>query len=493
MRRRSGGYTHQNGTITASDISSVRLVTVQSSRSSFHSDKGNTHAHSSHDVEDDNSSPRFLSRYSSFHFTRPNSSDACTGPQSSELAPSARRDTEHRDIPLKNSHAITGTSQSSLFTLPQAVSLFPSISSGLAYFSSQRASLKARTDSEPTLGWSRHSSISGASVESDHKKLIPSIQTTEKFTNKWPRPQPLRAPNLNSSTKNRRHRKLLIQEAISELEEGYSLGLDKIDRWTRFKWCLMISVVTVLCYGSGAMICAILTWFRTWNHADVMYVADNDILILITLAASILMFTAILGVTGTLLNSRPILATYTLLLWPALISMLAVGYISYKRYAFSLDRKLNFSWSQYYTPLGRLMIQSSLRCCGYYDPLHEATTTNKCYPRTPLPGCKGKLYRFERENLSLIWSTAFSLVSLHLINILVALLCSNHVTNVFGKRITPKQYRLSEQDLKTDAEKIKSYIVEQVRPIYSRASSSTVFREDREERMSLLKDAARLA
>ncbi|KAJ3790191.1 Tetraspanin family-domain-containing protein [Lentinula aff. detonsa] len=335
--------------------------------------------------------------------------------------------------------------------------------------------------------------ISGASVESDHKKLIPSIQTTEKFTNKWPRPQPLRAPNLNSSTKNRRNRKLLIQEAISELEEGYSLGLDKIDRWTRFKWCLMISVVTVLCYGSGAMICAILTWFRTWNHADVMYVADNDILILITLAASILMFTAILGVTGTLLNSRPILATYTLLLWPALISMLAVGYTSYKRYAFSLDRKLNFSWSQYYTPLGRLMIQSSLRCCGYYDPLHEATTTNKCYPRTPLPGCKGKLYRFERENLSLIWSTAFSLVSLHLINILVALLCSNHVTNVFGKRITPKQYRLSEQDLKTDAEKIKSYIVEQVRPIYSRASSSTVFREDREERMSLLKDPARLA
>lgn len=83
-----------------------------------------------------------------------------------------------------------------------------------------------------------------------------------------------------------------------------------------------------------------------WNHADVMYVADNDILILIAMAASILMFTALLGLTGTLLNSRPILATYTLLLWPALISMLAVGYTSYKRYAFSLDHKLNFSWSQ---------------------------------------------------------------------------------------------------------------------------------------------------
>ncbi|KAJ3835205.1 Tetraspanin family-domain-containing protein [Lentinula raphanica] len=312
----------------------------------------------------------------------------------------------------------------------------------------------------------------GRNRDTESGKLIPSIKTTEKFTNKWPRPQSLRASTLDSSVKNRSKQKGLIQETLSELEEGYNLGLDKIDRWTRFKWCLMVSVITVLCYGSGGMICAILTWFRTWTHADVMYVADNDILILITLASSILLFTALLGITGTLLNSRPILATYTLLLWPALISMLAVGYTSYKRYAFSLDRKLNFSWSQYYTPLGRLMIQSSLRCCGYYDPLHEATMSSKCYPRTPLPGCKGKLYRFERENLTVIWSTTFSLVSLHLINIFVALLCSNHVTHTFGKGITPKQYRLSQQDLQADAEKLRS----------------TAFREDREERQFLLED-----
>ncbi|KAJ3936045.1 MAG: hypothetical protein NXY57DRAFT_886719 [Lentinula lateritia] len=346
-----------------------------------------------------------------------------------------------------------------------------------------------RTDSKSTLSRTgSHSTSSRASVDSGHKKLIPSIQTTEKFTSKWPRPQSLKALNINRSAKGWRNRKGVIQDTILELEEGYSLGLDKIDRWTRFKWCLMVSVITVLCYGSGAMICAILTWFRTWNHADVMYVADNDILILITLAGSILMFTALLGLTGTLLNSRPILATYTLLLWPALISMLAVGYTSYKRYAFSLDRKLNFSWSQYYTPLGRLMIQSSLRCCGFYDPLHEATMSNKCYTRTPLPGCKAKLFRFERENLSLIWSTTFSIISLHLINIFVALLCSNHVTSVFGKGITPKRYRLSELDLKADAEKIRSQI-ERIRPTYSRASSSMVFREDREERTSLLRDS----
>ncbi|KAF9068586.1 hypothetical protein BDP27DRAFT_1223957 [Rhodocollybia butyracea] len=323
--------------------------------------------------------------------------------------------------------------------------------------------------------------------------LIPSIQTTEKFTNKWPRPQSLKSLDIARPGAGWRNRKgaSIIRETRSQLEENYSLGIDKIDRWTRFKWCLMISVATVLCYGSAAMICAILTWFRTWNHADVMYVSDNDILILITLGACILMLTGLLGLTGTLLNSRPILATYTLLLWPALISVLAVGYTSYKRYAYSLDHKLNFSWSQYYTPLGRLMIQSSLRCCGYYDPLHEATISNKCYPRTPLPGCKGKLYRFERGNLSLIWSTTFSIVPLHLINILVALLCSNHVTRVFGKGITPKQYRLCDKDFKADVEKI-SVAMERMqaervsRPAYSRASSSLVFREDREERFSLL-------
>lgn len=137
------------------------------------------------------------------------------------------------------------------------------------------------------------------------------------------------------------------------------------------------------------------------------------------------------------------------------------------------------------------MIQSSLRCCGYYSPLHEATISNKCYPRTPLPGCKGKLYRFERDNLSLIWSTTFSIVPLHLINIFVALLCANHVTGVFGKGITPRQYRLCEQDLKADAVKISEEMskmqVERVsRPVYSRASSSIVLREDRAERMSLL-------
>ena len=41
-----------------------------------------------------------------------------------------------------------------------------------------------------------------------------------------------------------------------------------------------------------------------------------------------------------------------------------------------------------------------------------------------------------------------------MVNLVVALLCANHVTNTFGKGLTPKQYRLSANDVKADAEKI---------------------------------------
>lgn len=221
-----------------------------------------------------------------------------------------------------------------------------------------------------------------------------------------------------------------------------------------------------------------------------MSVADNDILILITLAASIMTFTALVGISGVFLNSRPILAAYAILLWPALASLLAVGYISYKRAAFSLDHKLNLSWSQYYTPIGRLLIQDSLRCCGFYNALHEATPSKRCYPRTPLPGCKGKLYRFESENLDIIWSAAFALVPLHLLNIMIALLCANHLTRTFGMGMTPKQYRLSSKDVKADADKIlqgmkQAGLRTRARPNVLRESSSEILRQHEKEGSSL--------
>ena len=55
--------------------------------------------------------------------------------------------------------------------------------------------------------------------------------------------------------------------------------------------------------------------------------------------------------------------------------------------------------------------------------------------------------RFERDVLSSVAGTVFSLVPLHLGNILVGLLCANHVTHRFGKGITPARYRLTAQDI----------------------------------------------
>lgn len=222
-----------------------------------------------------------------------------------------------------------------------------------------------------------------------------------------------------------------------------------------------------------------------------MNVADNDVLILITLSASAMVFTSLVGFSGVFLNSRPILATYTILLWPPLLALLAVGYISYRRATFSLDHKLNFSWSQFYTPLGRLLIQNSLRCCGYYSPLHDATPSKNCYSRSPLPGCKGKLFRFERDTLGMVWAAAFSIALLHLVNVLIALLCANHLTRTFGKGVTPKKYRLTATDVRADADKILRGMNRTGdpagRPNLSRGPSSGWFRKDQEEKLPLLR------
>lgn len=81
------------------------------------------------------------------------------------------------------------------------------------------------------------------------------------------------------------------------------------------------------------------------------------------------LITALLGLTGTMLNSRPILAFYTLLLWPTLAAILIVGYSSYKKQALSLDRKLNQAWSQFFNDAARLRIQNNVRILRERNPI----------------------------------------------------------------------------------------------------------------------------
>ncbi|KAJ7201762.1 tetraspanin Tsp2 family [Mycena rebaudengoi] len=382
-----------------------------------------------------------------------------------------------------NSEASIQTTTSTLLRLPTpdfTRTPQPTIASffspfGLSFLPRARPPLFSRSASRVCSEASER--ISSNSIDAGHRALIQGVGTTDKFTHKWPRPQSLR--DLEE-----RVGKSAGVTVLEALEDGRGLGMGSTKPWTGFKWCLFFSVCTVFAYGTAGLVCALMTWFRTWGQADVMYVADNDVLILITLAASILIFTALVGMTGTLLNSRPILAVYTLLLWPAFAALLVIGYTSYKRSTFSLENKLNLSWSQYYTPLGRLLIQDSLHCCGYYNALHEATPSKRCYPRTMLPGCKGKLYRFESANLELVWSSVFSLVPLHLVNVLVALLCANHITYEFGKGITPEKYRLTSVDVKEDAKKLLKVVG------YPR-DSSAVYNEYAEDRLPLLQYESR--
>lgn len=330
-----------------------------------------------------------------------------------------------------------------------------------------------RADSEHSDSTTVASSTTSLSDKYDDQSTL-SVGAHPKLTQKWPRPRSVR-----SATGGKRKGRV-VSSTLSSVEGGRGLGVDFMGRWTVHKWVLVLSICTVLTYGLVAMMFSLRTWFKTWLHADAFIITDGDLLILMTLAASIMVFTAMVGFTGAILNSRPILAVYCLLLWPAFTSMLVVGYISYKRYAFALDQKLSLAWSQYYTDLGRLVIQESLNCCGYYSPAHDAVPSTKCYIRTLLPGCKSKLFRMERENLASMWGATFALVPLHLLNIAISLLCSNHVTKTFGKGITPKLYRLTIRDVQeSQAQLGEPTKVNLSRPVLSRFTSRSTFREDK--------------
>ncbi|CAD6888041.1 unnamed protein product [Tilletia laevis] len=242
--------------------------------------------------------------------------------------------------------------------------------------------------------------------------------------------------------------------------EGFPEPPPRQPRWNIFKWVLFISTIVIFVYGTAGLVASLLTWSRSWGHAEVTVVADTDILIFITLASFLCVLTSVVGLCGAILNNRPILALYAFLLWPTFISMMVVGYSSYKRANLRLDRKLNMAWSRYYTDLDRLRLQNNLHCCGFYSPLHEATFSRSCYPRTTLPGCKGKLFRYERASLQKIYQIVFTLVFIHLAAILSSLLCANHVNEQFGKGLTPRAYRLDMGHVRRNAVNIMRALIE---------------------------------
>ena len=166
-----------------------------------------------------------------------------------------------------------------------------------------------------------------------------------------------------------------------------------------------------------------------------------------TVAASVGVFTALVGWAGILLNNRAFISVYTLFLWITFGLMVTPGYLSYKRITFNLEGKVNSQWSRALGVIGRLRIQNELQCCGYFSPFVEATISQTCYARSQLEGCKGPYLRFQRFLLLRWYVASFALVPVQLLCIYAALLCGNHVTYRFGKGMMPKRYRLNQESM----------------------------------------------
>jgi len=196
-------------------------------------------------------------------------------------------------------------------------------------------------------------------------------------------------------------------------------------------------------YSLAALVVCLLTWFDVWKHADVIRTGNRPELILSTLAASMGIFTSVIGWAGILLNNRGFLAWYTFLSWITFGLLVTPGYITYKRRTFNLEGKVNAQWSQKLGAQGRMRIQNQLKCCGYFSPFVEATISQTCYARSILPGCKLPYLQFERFVLKRWYAAVFTLVPVHIAVMVSALLCSNHITYRFGKGMMPEAYRLN--------------------------------------------------
>ncbi|KAH7099538.1 Tetraspanin family-domain-containing protein [Auriculariales sp. MPI-PUGE-AT-0066] len=275
-----------------------------------------------------------------------------------------------------------------------------------------------------------------------------------------------RAPSLSIA---HAHKFPLPRNIPDELETkrwdlGVGLGLQPWGVWTSFKWCLLVSISTVFVYGMVGLVLGLMLWLQAFEHADVYAATNPDLVIYLIAAAILLTFTALLGLAGLLLNSRPLLAVYTILLVPCFLVIILPAYRAFGRANVKLEGKMNLAWSKWWTPATRLLVQNGLQCCGYYTPQYQAVFTRRCYPRVPPPynrGCKGPLLIFEERNLKKTYHTLFGIAGVHLANFTIALVCSNHITRTFGKGLTPQQYRLTAQDVQDNASLVVAHLEQQ--------------------------------
>ncbi|EAU92135.1 tetraspanin Tsp2 [Coprinopsis cinerea okayama7 len=235
-------------------------------------------------------------------------------------------------------------------------------------------------------------------------------------------------------------------------------------RWTKFKWVLFFSNLLLTLYSLGAMIIILLTWFNVFEKSEIIRFGNHTELALSTTAAVLGLVTSLIGWAGILLNNRAFLAVYCLLTWITFIFIVAPGYLTFRKQNYSLEGKVNEQWSRRLGPVARMRIQSQLHCCGYFSPYVEATVTQTCYSRSVLPGCKKPYLDYQRHILGVFWKIAFSIVPAHLLVMIAALLCSNHVTYRFGKGMMPEAYRLNPDSMAVIMDQYAAQLAEQYGP-----------------------------
>ncbi|KAF8817046.1 hypothetical protein BYT27DRAFT_6941228 [Phlegmacium glaucopus] len=121
-----------------------------------------------------------------------------------------------------------------------------------------------RSISDESTSSSQSAGSATISIDAGHNGLIPAIGTTNKFTHKWPTPKSLSHDSQLKQLKDARSIGLRPnQSPASALEDGQGLGSRHVARWTTFKWCLLLSAMTVFAYGATGLICALMTWFKS--------------------------------------------------------------------------------------------------------------------------------------------------------------------------------------------------------------------------------------
>ncbi|KAF9361020.1 hypothetical protein BGX26_006572 [Mortierella sp. AD094] len=221
----------------------------------------------------------------------------------------------------------------------------------------------------------------------------------------------------------------------------------KLCMWTKSKVVLFLANTLLFLYSVGWTVVMTMSWkgaawTKPYLDSGIMIVANHNLLYIMMVAAPFGVFISVMGYVGIFAQNRRILSIYAILLWPLFALITSIGYICFRRKNAFLYQKLKSSWINEYTRDDRLVIQNALSCCGYRSPGDYPSYDLYCFPRAPLPSCENLFLTYQEDLLSNTSSSAFSIMVLQLLVMIVALLCSNHIDNLYrtANPITPKLY-----------------------------------------------------